>query len=130
MTADTSYNKTSVEIGRIVGWVYEDELPKSYPYDAMYPYSKVDGVRVFPVYAPSELLFTTDGKFLSRGSDGMSLRQYYAGQALAGLCANPGGPFQANTGSGWDIVNCDAGHVADWCNELADALIDSQKAGA
>ncbi len=61
---------------------------------------------------------------------GMSLRQYYAGQALAGLCANPGGPFQANTGTGWDIVNCDAGHVADWCNELADALIARQKAGA
>lgn len=79
---------------------------------------------------PTTALFTPDGKFLSGGSDGMSLRQYYAGQALAGLCANPGGPFQANTGSGWDIVNCDAGHIADWCNELADALIARQKAGA
>lgn len=35
-----------------VGWMYEDELPHGYPYDAMYPYSKVDGVRMFPVYAP------------------------------------------------------------------------------
>ncbi len=33
-----------------VAWMYEDELPESYPYDLMYPYSKVDGVRLFPVY--------------------------------------------------------------------------------
>ncbi len=35
-----------------VAWIYEDELPNGYPYDAMFPYSKVDGVRMFPVYAP------------------------------------------------------------------------------
>lgn len=29
-------------------WIYEDELPDDYPYDAMFPYSKVDGVRLFP----------------------------------------------------------------------------------
>lgn len=33
-------------------WLYEDELPDNYPYAAMFPYSKVDGVRMFPVYAP------------------------------------------------------------------------------
>lgn len=54
----------------------------------------------------------------------MSLRAYYAGQALAGLCANPGGPFQKNCSNGWDIVNCDASHVARWCVELADAMLD------
>lgn len=37
---------------RIVGWVHEDDLPEGYPYDEMFPHSKVDGVRVFPVYAP------------------------------------------------------------------------------
>jgi hypothetical protein len=37
-----------------VGWMYEDELPIGYPYDAMFPYSKVDFVRMFPVYAPPE----------------------------------------------------------------------------
>ena len=36
-----------------VAWINEDELPESYPYDAMFPYSKVDFVRMFPVYAPS-----------------------------------------------------------------------------
>jgi hypothetical protein len=32
----------------VVGWIYEDELPRGYPYDAMFPFSKVDGVRLFP----------------------------------------------------------------------------------
>lgn len=35
-----------------VAWLYEDELPDNYPYEAMFPYSKVDGVRMFPVYVP------------------------------------------------------------------------------
>lgn len=30
------------------GWVYEDELPEDYPYDAMFPYSIVDVARLFP----------------------------------------------------------------------------------
>lgn len=38
----------------IVGWVYEDELPESYPYDVMFPFSVVDGVRMFPVFAPTK----------------------------------------------------------------------------
>lgn len=42
----------SVMQGEPVGWLYEDELPDSYPYETMFPYSKVDGVRMFPVYAP------------------------------------------------------------------------------
>ena len=38
----------------VIAWIHEDELPKGYPYDAMFPFSKVDGVRMFPVYAPQE----------------------------------------------------------------------------
>lgn len=38
--------------GEPVAWLYEDELPDNYPYEAMFPYSKVDGVRIFPVYSP------------------------------------------------------------------------------
>lgn len=38
-----------------VVWLYEDELPPNYPYDAMFPYSKVDGVRMFPVFVPQPL---------------------------------------------------------------------------
>lgn len=36
-----------------VAWMYEDELPDNYPYDEMFRYSAViDGVRMFPVFAP------------------------------------------------------------------------------
>jgi hypothetical protein len=37
-----------------IAWLYEDELPKSYPYEAMFQHSAVrDGVRMFPVFAPA-----------------------------------------------------------------------------
>lgn len=36
-----------------VAWIFEDDLPSSYPYEEMFKYSKVDVVRVFPVYAPT-----------------------------------------------------------------------------
>lgn len=36
----------------VLGWIHEDELPESYPYSAMFPHSKVDTVRVFPVFGP------------------------------------------------------------------------------
>lgn len=61
---------------------------------------------------------------------GMSLHNWFAGQALAGLCANSGGPFQANALNGWDIVNCDPSHVANWCHNLADAMVERAKGGA
>ncbi|KQT54603.1 hypothetical protein ASG43_03185 [Aureimonas sp. Leaf454] len=54
---------------------------------------------------------------------GMTLRQYYAGQALAGLCANPGGPFQKNDMNGWGLTNCTETRVALACLDLADALL-------
>lgn len=38
--------------GEPVAWLYEDELPDNYPYEVMFAYSKVDGVRMFPVYTP------------------------------------------------------------------------------
>ena len=50
----TTEGKKTTEAGVvIIGWTYEDELPENYPYDAMFPHSKVDGVRMFPVFAPS-----------------------------------------------------------------------------
>ena len=39
-----------------VAWVPEDELPESLPqeaYDALYPHSRVDVIRWFPVFAPA-----------------------------------------------------------------------------
>ena len=38
----------------VIAWLYEDTLPPEYPYDAMFPHSKVDGVRLFPVFAPPD----------------------------------------------------------------------------
>lgn len=35
-----------------LAWIYEDELPRGYPYDAMFQHSEVrEGVRMFPVFA-------------------------------------------------------------------------------
>ncbi|WP_434170372.1 hypothetical protein ACR2SE_28710 (plasmid) [Citrobacter freundii] len=33
-------------------WVNEDSLPANYPYDELFPFSKVNIVRMFPVYGP------------------------------------------------------------------------------
>lgn len=63
-------------------------------------------------------------------ASGMSLRDWFAGQALAGLVGNPGGPYQSNSMSGWGMVNCDQSHVATNCYDLADAMIAARKAGA
>ena len=38
----------------VVAWINEDELPATYPYDEMFKYSKVDLVRMFPVYQPQK----------------------------------------------------------------------------
>lgn len=43
-----------VAVGAVVlAWIHEDQLSDGYPYDAMFPHSKVDGVRMFPVFAPA-----------------------------------------------------------------------------
>lgn len=41
-----------VPAGEPLAWINEDELPKGYPYDLMFEHSKVDGVRLFPVFGP------------------------------------------------------------------------------
>lgn len=38
--------------GEPIAWMHEDELPERYPYDAMFPFSKVDFARMFPVFGP------------------------------------------------------------------------------
>ena len=35
-----------------VAWLYEDTLPPEYPLELMFPYSKVDFVRLYPVFMP------------------------------------------------------------------------------
>lgn len=60
--------------------------------------------------------------------EGMTLRDYFAAKALQGLCANPGGPFQANNISGWAIVNCDLEDIANESYKLADAMLHAREA--
>lgn len=56
-----------------------------------------------------------------------TLRDEFAGQALAGLCANPGGPIQANGMTGWGFANCNADYIAGTAYDLASAML-SEKA--
>lgn len=53
LPTDEAPAQPSMPVQEIVGWIFEDELPKNYPYDAMFVHSKVDVVRMFPVFAPS-----------------------------------------------------------------------------
>jgi hypothetical protein len=70
-----------------------------------------DGGPAFPINSPSgtpEYLPTRDG---------MSLRDWFAGQALQGLCAAPG------------TINWDQRRHAKAAYEYADAMIAARKAG-
>ena len=60
---------------------------------------------------------------------GMTLRDWFAGQALAGLCANPS-IHQPNGMCGWSLVNCHTDDLARYALHLADAMIEARKGGA
>ncbi|NYT59464.1 hypothetical protein H0A65_11090 [Alcaligenaceae bacterium] len=45
-------NDDDVVYAHVIAWIHEDELPDNYPYEAMFLHSKVDLVRLFPVFAP------------------------------------------------------------------------------
>lgn len=59
---------------------------------------------------------------------GMSLRDYFAGQALHGLMANPEGPVQRSSQRGWDFVNCKPDEVACLAYYMADAMLRAREA--
>lgn len=56
-------------------------------------------------------------------SGGMTMRQYYKAAVMQGLCANPGGPFQSNSLSGWALVNSSFHQLSIEAGELADAML-------
>lgn len=85
--------------------------------------TKDDGGRAFPSVA----FWDANGELVSPGSPGMSLRDYTAIEALKGLCANPGGPFQANDISGWGLVNCKLSDVAGLAFDIADAMLEARR---
>lgn len=53
---------------------------------------------------------------------GMSLREYYAGQALMGFCANPS-VHQPNGMTGWSLVNMIPDELAKLCDSYAESMI-------
>jgi hypothetical protein len=65
--------------------------------------------------------WTSDPTVLERMKDqsGMTLRDYFAGQALAGLCANPS-IHAPNGNSGWSLVNCTTDDLVGYAFHLAD----------
>jgi hypothetical protein len=69
-----------------------------------------DGGPAFPLVTPNDW---------SERAHGMTLHQYYAGQALAGICANP-----AFFGS-W--LQQDAHLAAGMAHGLADAMLAARK---
>lgn len=79
-----------------------------------------DGGPAFPTINAFQGL---DGQQKLSTIEGMSLRDAAALAALRGLCANPGGPFQASERSGWEMVNSTPKNLAAECFRLADAFL-------
>jgi len=80
-----------------------------------------DGASAFPNTIPQE---SRDGRLVAHG---MSLRDWFAGQALAGLLANPSGPIQANGMSGWGFTNCTIDDVAGLAVDFAGAMLKARE---
>jgi hypothetical protein len=59
--------------------------------------------------------------------NGMTLRDYFAGKVIEGLCANPGGPVQGNDRTGWGFVNCTTDGIASDVYALADAMLKARR---
>jgi hypothetical protein len=68
-----------------------------------------------PAYPQSETLYDDGAELVRTSHGGMSLRDYFAGQALAGLMADP------ETTESKD-------NVALWCYRYADAMIAAREA--
>ncbi len=74
---------------------------------------------------PTTALFTPDGKFLSGGSDGMSLRDWLAGQAIGAIIRQCASDLQFRDGR-----ETSEQYFARKSYEVADAMIAARKAGA
>jgi hypothetical protein len=67
--------------------------------------------------------YEATGRYDIYSAGGMTLRQWYKGQAIKGLLGNPGGPIQANDKSGWGYCACTRREVVDEASLIADILL-------
>jgi hypothetical protein len=65
----------------------------------------------------------------SKRSEDSNLRDTFAGQALAGFCANPA-IFAGNDQNGWDLVNCTEPQLAQVAYRIAGEMIAAREGGA
>ena len=63
------------------------------------------------------------------GDYGMTLRDWYAGKALSGFCANPA-IFAGNNQNGWDLVNCTEPQLAQVAHRIAGEMIAAREGNA
>ena len=72
-----------------------------------------------PAFPVPEQRNPYDGSGILEGSAGMSLRDYFAGQALVGLCGN----------TSWDDTFNNPSATAKCAYALADAMMAARKGG-
>lgn len=77
-----------------------------------------------PAFARNERMDRFGDSF-GEGQIGMSLRDYFAGKALQGLCANPA-VFAANGINGWKLVNCSDADLTSYTYFLADKMLQGR----
>lgn len=71
---------------------------------------------------PNALAAPTNDGFLS--TSGLTKRELFAAMCLQGILANPGGPVQASSHSGWrSTTNCSREQVVMEASLYADALL-------
>lgn len=70
---------------------------------------------------PHPVEFDPNGQLVSHGSFGMSLRDYFAGQAMTGMLSNS----SCLAEQAWKSDKC----LAEWCYKAADAMIAERNKG-
>lgn len=80
-----------------------------------------DGGPAFPFAA------TTDSN-VPMQTNGMSLRDWYRGEIIKGLLANPGGPIRKHPSCGWGFCNVTAEQVVAFVDEISDLMLAAREA--
>lgn len=98
-------------------------MPKIEPAPGAHTVGPADGGQAFP----RTWTESWGGVAANASNDGMSLRDYYAGQVIAGFCANPA-IFAANDMCGWGLVNSTGFSLGRYAFEIADDMLAARAA--